>query len=364
MEEVLRMIFPLDSAVFRRIVIASVVLAQPVGALASQGAPLCYRGVNLSGAEYGDRTGVIGTNYTYPAEQTIRYFADKGMTVIRLPVRWEHLQPTLNAALDAQELKRLTDTIATVRRAGMSVIIDPHNFAYYDKSQIGKRPATNAAFADFWVRLAVEFSNQDGVIFGLMNEPHDIPSEDWLKAANAAIRGIRAAGAKNLVLVPGTAWSGAATWDRDVVGGANGRVMLGVRDPANNYAFEVHQYLDIDSSGTHATCEGAGAAIDAIGRMTDWLKKNNQRGFLGEFGVSSMKPCVEALDVMLREMSDNSDVWLGWSYWAAGDWWPPSEPFNVQPHDGAERPQMATLARATEAEGTPPASCLAAKPRD
>lgn len=356
------MIFSLKSRVVPAIVLAAMAISQPMAGVASQSAPLCYRGVNLSGAEYGDRTGMIGTNYTYPSEATIRYFAGKGMTVIRLPVRWEHLQPKLNAALDADELKRLTETVALIRSTGMSVIIDPHNFAYYDKTRIGSRPATNTAFADFWVRLAVEFANQKGVVFGLMNEPYDIPSEDWLKAANAAIRGIRAAGARNLVLVPGTSWSGAWSWENDMVGGANGRVMLGVRDPANNYAYEVHQYLDADSSGTHATCEGAGAGIDAIARMTSWLRKNGKRGFVGEFGVSSAKPCVEALDVILKEMSDNSDVWLGWSYWAAGDWWPETEPFNVQPRESAERPQMTALARASAAEGKPPASCTGPAP--
>ncbi|MGO8550093.1 glycoside hydrolase family 5 protein, partial [Rhizobium ruizarguesonis] len=31
----------------------------------------CYRGVNLSGGEYGERGGIYGTNYNYPSEDTI-----------------------------------------------------------------------------------------------------------------------------------------------------------------------------------------------------------------------------------------------------------------------------------------------------
>jgi len=42
-------------------------------------------------------------------------------------------------------------------------------------------------------------------------------------------------------------------------------------------------------------------------------------------------------------MSDNSDAWIGFSYWAAGEWWPANEPFNVQPRDTPERPQMRLL---------------------
>ncbi|WP_064693408.1 glycoside hydrolase family 5 protein [Rhizobium aegyptiacum] len=322
------------------------------------GAP-CYRGVNLSGGEYGERGAIYGTNYIYPSEQTIRYFAEKGMTIIRLPFRWERLQPALGGRLDDDEIKRIKETVGLIGKQGMAVLLDPHNFGYYDKAQVGTAPATDAAFADFWARLAVEFANQDGVLFGLMNEPYDIKATDWLDAANAAIRAIRAVGARNLILVPGTSWSGAHSWEKDVIGGANGTVMLGVRDPLDFYAYEVHQYLDVDSSGTHPTCEGAVAAVEAIAGVTAWLKRNNKRGFLGEFGASTEKDCMSGLTEIYATMSDNSDVWLGWSYWAAGEWWPADEPFNVQPHKGTERPQMRLLAASAKADAD---ACTAVKP--
>ncbi|OWV81074.1 cellulase [Rhizobium sp. R634] len=330
----------------------------PAPALAAGGP--CYRGINLSGGEYGERGGIYGTNYTYPTEDTIAYFARQGMTIIRLPFRWERLQPALGGRLDDDELKRLKDTVGLVRKHGMAVLLDPHNFGYYDKTQVGTAPATNAAFANFWARLAVEFASQEGILFGLMNEPHDIKATDWLDAANAAIRSIRAVGARNLILVPGTAWSGAHSWEKDVIGGANGSVMLGVRDPLDFYAYEVHQYLDVDSSGTHPTCEGRDGAVEAIAGVTAWLKRNHKRGFLGEFGASTDKDCMSGLKEIYATMSGNSDVWLGWSYWAAGEWWPANEPFNVQPRKGeAERPQMRLLAEAAKAKAG--SACTAVK---
>ncbi|TCL72031.1 cellulase (glycosyl hydrolase family 5) [Rhizobium sp. BK251] len=333
------------------------------GHAAVAGSPaLCYQGVNLSGAEYGDRNGVYGTNYIYPSERTVLHFAAKGMTIIRLPFRWERLQPRLGAALDANELKRLSDSVALIRKHGMAVLLDPHNFGYYDKGQVGKAPATNAAFADFWARLAVEFANREGVAFGLMNEPYDIKATDWLKSANAAIRAIRIVGARNLVLVPGTVWSGAGSWEKDVLGGANGTVMLGVKDPLDNYGFEVHQYFDVDSSGTHESCEGADNAVKAIAGMTTWLKQNNKRGFLGEFGVSSEEACVEALSKVLKTMGDNGDAWLGWSYWAAGEWWPPGEAYNVQPQNRRERPQAVALNAALDPKVAASSDCAMVKP--
>lgn len=36
---------------------------------------MCFKGINLSGAEYGDRDGVEGKNFIYPSEKTVAYFA-------------------------------------------------------------------------------------------------------------------------------------------------------------------------------------------------------------------------------------------------------------------------------------------------
>ncbi|MDK4740930.1 glycoside hydrolase family 5 protein [Rhizobium sp. CNPSo 3464] len=348
----------------RQALAAAVLLASAAETDASfDPSQLCYRGINLSGAEYGDRTGVVGTNYTYPSEETVRYFASKGMNVVRLPFRWERLQPVLGQPLDSDELQRLRDAVDLIQEHGMAVVLDPHNFGYYDKDQLTQAPATDLAFGDFWARLAVEFANQKGVFFGLMNEPHDIKAPDWLEAANTAIQGIRTVGARNLILVPGTNWSGAFTWATDRIGGgANDTVMLGVKDPLDFYAFEFHQYLDADSSGTHPVCDGSDQARQGLTDVTAWLRKNGKRGFLGEFGVAGNQPCLDGLKQVFDVMADNNDVWLGWTYWAAGDWWPSQEPLNVQPRGGKDRPQMKVIVAAVGKKTAIAPACASVKP--
>ncbi len=308
-------------------------------------AETCMRGVNLAGAEFGNLGDEYGKGYIYPSVQTIEYFADKGFTAVRLPFLWERLQPVPYKGFSGPEARRLARTVALIRSKGMAVVLDPHNYGRYRGHLIGSDETPQSAFADFWRRLSAVYANQDGVIFGLMNEPYDISAENWLSAANGAIAAIRATGAQNLVFVPGTAWTGAHSWMAGDYGTPNASVMLGVVDPKNNYAYEVHQYLDKDFSGKNAECSRSADAVKAIGDFTTWLRSNGKHAFLGEFAVPASGECQSALADMVSGVERNTDVWLGWSYWAGGDWWPADEPLSIQPQNGADRPQMATLSR-------------------
>jgi endoglucanase len=306
----------------------------------------CLRGINLSGAEFGEAGGLLGKDYAYPGQQTVDYFAAKGFNSVRLPFLWERLQPELGGALDSAELGRLKESVARLRAAGLDVVLDPHNYARYRGHVVGSTDVSNAAFADFWGRLAGEFADQAGVVFGLMNEPYEMPAEQWLEAANAALARIRTANADNLVLVPGTAWSGAHSWEGGGYGTPNARVMLGVVDPGDNYAYEVHQYFDDDFSGTRGNCSRVADAVAAVENFTRWLKANGKRGYLGEFGVPAGEVCVSALSDMVTLVERENALWIGWSYWVAGDWWPASEELNIQPTAEGDRPQLKGLSAA------------------
>jgi endoglucanase len=306
---------------------------------------VCHRGINLSGAEYGVGKDVYGTNYIYPTDKTIAYFANTGMTMVRLPFRWERLQPVLGSKLSSTELELMKNAVELIRSHGMKVILDPHNFGYYDGKRMMTDELTAVQFADFWIRVALEFLNDEDILFGLMNEPYDIPAEDWLIATNRAIAGIRATGAKNMILVPGTHWSGASSWLKDKAGGNNSKVMARVEDPADNFIYEFHQYLDDDLSGTHETCPNAHIALQGLEGVTNWLKQQNARGLLGEFGGSNDAACLAGLEKMVALMDQSPEQWFGWTYWAGGDWWPETEGNNIQPTAKGDRPQLAAIMR-------------------
>ena len=310
--------------------------ADDVGAQGSEilSGALPYRGVSLAGAEFaidpsgnGAIPGTFGSSYIYPdpaysiGYNSASYFVGKGMTTFRLPFRWERLQPTRKAAFDAAEQTRLTTTTNNLLAKGAAVVLDAHNYARYGTTLIGSGSVTNADFADFWGRLATLYKGNSKVVFDIMNEPHDMSTEQWVSAANAAIAAIRATGANNLIIVPGNGWDGAHSWSENWYGTANSTAMLQIKDPGNNYAYEVHQYLDDTSAGSSQSCTSTTAGSQRLAGFTSWLKANGKRGFLGEFNGGRNATCLAALDDMLKHLEANSSVWLGWTFWAAGPWW-------------------------------------------
>jgi endoglucanase len=321
----------------------------PQEQLASQREWVWWRGVSLAGAEFAVEPsgstfrGTYGVDYIYPNRSEVDYFKSKGMNVIRLPFQWENLQPSLNGAFSSAELNRLKTFVTQTTAKGVNVVLDPHNYARYNGNIIGSAKVPNSAFANFWSRLAGQFKNNDKVFFALMNEPHDMPTEQWVSAANAAITAIRNTGAGNLILVPGNGWTGAWTWDSNWYGTANAKAMLNIRDPNNWYMIEVHQYMDKDAAGFAEDCVSTTIGVERLKTFTAWLRKNNLKGFLGEFASGRNAQCYQALNNMVAYLENNGDVWRGWTYWAAGPWWGDSN--SLEPQNGRDKPQMDILER-------------------
>lgn len=131
----------------------------------------------------------------------------------------------------------------------------------------------------------------------------------------AAIDGIRASGATNTIFVEGNQWSGAWSWV-DVNDN-----MKSLTDPEDKLVYEMHQYLDEDSSGTHPECVSETIGTERIEAATEWLRENNKTGILGEFAGATNDVCKTAVTGLLDTMADNTDVWSGALWWAAGPWW-------------------------------------------
>ena len=304
------------------------------------------RGVNFAGAEFNpDRPGAKpGFDYVYPSEAEIAWAAAHEMTAIRLPVEWSRLQPALDAPLDAAEAARVLAVVRMARAHGIRVVLDLHDYGSWRGLEVGSQALPDKVFADSWRRIAVMAREYPGLILGLMNEPHTMAPTRWEASVQAALDAIRATGARNLVLIPGADWDGAHSWMNGRPD-SNAQAMDRLSVPAGGpVAFEFHQYLDHDSSGTKPDCLSPAAAAGTLGKATAWLAAGGRQGFLGEFGATGTPECLAALDAMLSSLDAHRAQWMGWTYWAAGPWWG-NYMFSVEPRNGMERPQMAVLAR-------------------
>ena len=299
-------------------------------------------GVNLSGAEFGRNRGVYGTDYIYPNAAELDYYQSHGIELIRLPFRWERMQPTLGGPLDPAELNRMIKFLDAAAARGMSVVIDLHNFGRYDNQVIGSSGVPIAAFQQFWTQLADALEDHPAIWgFGIMNEPHDMGSAQvWPMAAQAAADGIRSTGAEQAIIVAGDGWGGAHSWRQ-----ANNN--LRVNDPLDNIYYEAHVYFDRGNQGVYAGSYDAEHAyptvgVDRLQPFLSWLTENNFRGFIGEYAVPDNDPrWLTVLDNFLRAL-DQADIPS--AYWGGGPWWG-NYPLAIEPRGGADRPQMDVLER-------------------
>jgi endoglucanase len=288
-------------------------------------------GVNLSAAEFGSThlPGVYNSNYSWPITQEYDYFLiDKKMRLIRIPFLWERIQPTMNGALATAELARLVNAVNQVTVRGGIAILDVHNYARYYGGIVGSDTVPNSAFADLWTKLTNQFATNPSVWFGLMNEPFGMATEQWRDAAQAAVTAIRAAEttavvANHKILLPGNGFTGGHSWTSGTYGTANSEVMPTVIDPAGagKMVYEIHQYADSDSSGTHTACTSATIFSQRLAAFTTWARSLGVQGFLGEVGIPNNSTCLSAEADLLKYMQENSDVYLGATFWSAGPWW-------------------------------------------
>ncbi|CCX05395.1 Similar to Probable endo-beta-1,4-glucanase B; acc. no. Q96WQ8 [Pyronema omphalodes CBS 100304] len=289
-----------------------------------------YFGVNEAGAEFGTAVpGQLGKDYTWPTTTSIDYFLGKGFNTFRVGFMMERLTPPsggLTGAFNATYLASLKQTASYITSHGGYAVLDPHNYGRYN----GAIMSSAANFGTWCKNLASQFASDSKIIFDTNNEYHDMDQQLVFDLNQACINGIRAAGAKSqLILVEGNSWTGAWTW----VSSGNAASLINLKDPNNNMAYEMHQYLDSDGSGTSATCVSSTIGAERLAAATAWLKANGKKGFLGEIGGGSNDACINAVKGALCSMQQ-SGVWIGALWWAAGPWW--ADYFqSIEPPNGA-----------------------------
>lgn len=309
-------------------------------------------GVNLAGAEF-DGYAFWQTN---PA--TWDYYQGKGLTLIRLPVKWERIQTTLYGSVNFTQMDQC---IALAAARGMKVIIDLHNYASYggNSNKLGTTALPIAAMVDVWEKIADHYKNEPAVYgYDLMNEPVGINMATWSDAAQQTVDAIRKKDTTHYVLVEGLGFSSSTSW---VESSSTDNVTLDIKDPIGRLIYSAHSYWDYQRNpyanppyeGNDGVYRSNDLPTPEIGikdvkPFVEWLKTRPYAyGNVGEYAIPhdyNSAGWNVALANFLQYLRDNN---IGGTYWAGGANWTHPAPTVCEPHpsinSGGDKPQMAVL---------------------
>lgn len=300
--------------------------------------PKFLGGINLSSGGFGWDLSPrqYGYQYIYASPSSVDYYRSKGVRIFRIPFAWESMQPNLFSDLSSAELSHLDDLVYYITSKRLFAIVEVQNFGRYAGGVLGSDVPIDA-LGDLWKKLAQHYKANPHILFDIMNEPYDMPMQTVVDMTQEAINKIRSTGSENFILAEGNGWSSALNW----ISNGNG-ALANLQDPVGNLILAPHQYLDSDGSGTSTTCVSESVGVGRIRDITDWARSHQIRLFLGEFAGGANAVCEAAVTSMLTYIRQNSDVWVGWTWWAGGPWLG-SYYYSVEPESGVEKPQMGWL---------------------
>ncbi|KAL9080219.1 MAG: hypothetical protein Q9159_007643 [Coniocarpon cinnabarinum] len=251
--------------------------------------------------------------------QMQHFSADDGLNIFRLPVGWQYLvNNQLSGALDEKFMSDYDGLVQSCLKLNARCIIDIHNYARWNGQIVGQSEGgpTNDDLADLWTKLATKYATNSNVVFGIMNEPHDLDMTKWAATVQAVVTAIRQAGASDQwILLPGTNYTATGGYEY-----ASAPALEKVTNPdgsTDNLVFDIHNYYDSDNSGTNAECV-ADHVDDRFKPLGDYLRTSKRQAFLSETGGGNTASCEQYICNALEFMSSYSDVYLGWTGWAAG----------------------------------------------
>ncbi|KAI1635826.1 glycoside hydrolase superfamily [Biscogniauxia mediterranea] len=308
-----------------------------------------FAGLNIAGFDFGSDiqgaqnisnsfgpVAALGNGRSDGAAQMQHFVQNDGLNTFRLPVTWQFLinsrslngssttttGPASNGTLDRTNMAQYNQLVRACLDTGAACIIDIHNYARFEGQVIGQGGPTNAQFGALWSQLASMYRNETKVIFGIMNEPHDLPNlSTWADTVQVAVTAIRRAGATTqTILLPGTEFTHASSFIDNGSAGNLSRI-TNPDGSITNLVFEVHQYLDADGSGTALECV-TDHVQDGFMPLAQFLVKNGRKALLGEIGGGNTTSCLTNLRSSLAFINNNPDAFMGYTAWAAGGFSP------------------------------------------
>jgi mannan endo-1,4-beta-mannosidase len=201
------------------------------------------------------------------------------------------LRVVLTAGVRAAEV---SDVIARCKQHRLICVLEYHDTTGFGDNEgaVGLDTA-----ADYWIGLKDVLAGQeDYVVVNVGNEPYgNADTAGWTGATSAAIRKLRDAGLRHLIMVDGPNWG--QDWSGVMRGNAPA---VFDSDPQRNTVFSVHMY------GVYGTAT----------KVTDYYDAFRRAGLplvVGEFGWKHSDGDVAA-DTIIDEAQARGIGYLGWSW--------------------------------------------------
>jgi endoglucanase len=211
------------------------------------GNPIRLVGLNRSGSQY---MCVLGRGvFDGPTSAgSIAAMRSWHINAVRVPVNedcWLGINGVSPELSGSAYRSAVESYVAALNHAGLYVILDVHWNAPGSIRALGQKPMLDASHGyELWGSIARAFRGRPAVLFDLYNEPHNLgvsPAEQWqcwaagcgaFAGMDGLVSAIRAAGARNVIIVAGLAWaSNDSRW-----------LEYEPQDPLHNLAAGFHVY--------------------------------------------------------------------------------------------------------------------------
>ena len=220
--------------------------------------------------------------------------------------------------LDPAWLERLDGVVREATRAGLSVILDEHDFDACSKDV----PMCREKLPAFWRQIAPRYRDAPGsVVFELLNEPHaDLNGEVWNAFFPQLLAIVRESNPTRTVIIGPTSWNSLAHLP-----------LLRLPEQDRNIMVTFHYYEPFRFTHQGASWTDLkelrgvtwGSETDRAALRTDfekvaaWAQTNGRRVLLGEFGAYDRSGTPEEMRVAYTAAAAREAERLGfaWAYW-------------------------------------------------
>ncbi|EPT01473.1 hypothetical protein FOMPIDRAFT_115275 [Fomitopsis schrenkii] len=274
-------------------------------------------GVNTAGFDFTVYTnGSFTDSAAPPPTWQYAHFSAEGANLYRIPFAWQEMTPTLGGPINETFFYEEYNPIVQAALASSPdayVIIDVHNYARWNGGIISQGGPTNEQYASLWYQVSSLYADTPRALLGLMNEPHDLDIPIWAQSVQVAVNAIRAAGATNHLLLPGSNYTSAQTFPTGA-----GPYLLNVTDPLGGTERLIFDGKNPRSLQFLRTSDWYWNNTVVLETLVSWLQQYNRQAVLSETGGGDTASCDEYLYQELAYVKSAYPTLVGFSVWAAG----------------------------------------------